>query len=798
MARKDLISFEIATNKQYNPNWHHEETAKALEEIEREKLRFLMIFQPPRHGKQVSDNTPILTSIGWKYHGDLKIGDKVFGINGNNIEVIAKSEKTIATIEVELSNGEKIKCHENHEWIVWDRSYNAWKTYETKYLTKPIIGKEKRCRYLLPFYKPLEFEKKELKIDPYILGVWLGDGSSNKPCVTYAINDYQPIDYIKKIYPISATWVHKITGVLTTNFAKDGKPGIPCSFRKDLKSYNLLNNKHIPDNYKSSSIEQRLKLLAGLIDTDGYVDKNSRIIITTVSLKLAKDVEEITFSLGFNPYVEEVRPILSSSGIQGKKLVYRIGFNPKCNIPTLIPRKRIKRISVYRKIGIKNVKLLDKKDWEKGNCIQVDSPDGLYLVGKKLIPTHNSQQATIDFPAWYLGLHPEKEVITASYSGELAIKFGSETRDLLNSHQYKLIFPNVRLKEDEKSKGYWRTRQGGGYFSAGIGGAITGRGANCLIIDDPIKNREEAESKVFRDNVWNWYRSTARTRLASNGAIIVILTRWHKDDLAGRLLAQEGQDWRVISFPAIATEDEKFRKKGEALWSGRYDLTELNKIKGTLGSYNFDALYQQTPISSESQEFKENWFKYRTIEYVDQLQTRNFLTIDTAMSEKTEADFTGICRNFVDRENNWNVWASRMKLDPRDLINLLFKLHEEDGFEKIGIEKTAYTWGLKPFLEDEQRKRNKFLPIIELSHHQTQKDTRIRGLIPRYENKTIYHVEGQCKDLEAELMDFPKGVHEDIADALAYQLQIAEAPAGYEELKALAVKKQQHGYKHYK
>lgn len=397
-------------------------------------------------------------------------------------------------------------------------------------------------------------------------------------------------------------------------------------------------------------------------------------------------------------------------------------------------------------------------------------------------PRHGkSQQATIDFPAWYLGRNTEKEVITASYSGDLAIKFGGETRDLINSEHYKLIFPNVRLKEDEKSKGFWRTKQGGSYTSVGIGGPITGKGANLLIIDDPIKNREEADSQVYRDKIWDWYRSTARTRLEKGGAIILILTRWHKDDLAGRLLALEGENWKIISFPAIALEDEKYRKKGDVLWPAKYDLAELDKIKTTLGSYEWSALYQQQPISSENQEFKEHWFKYRTIEYVDQLNTRNFLTIDTAMSQKTEADFTGICRNFVDRENNWNIWAYQMKLSPRDLVNLLFQLHEEDGYEKIGIEKTTYTWGLKPFLDEEQRKRNKFLPIVELSHQQIQKETRIRGVIPRYENKAIYHIEGQCKELEEQLVSFPKGVHDDICDSLAYQLQIAEAPTGKQE-----------------
>ncbi len=403
--------------------------------------------------------------------------------------------------------------------------------------------------------------------------------------------------------------------------------------------------------------------------------------------------------------------------------------------------------------------------------------------GKKVLmifmpPRHGkSQLATINFPAWYLGRNPTKEVITCSYSGDLAVKFGSDTRDIVNKPIFKKVF-GVSLKKTETAKDKWRTTKEGSYVSVGIGGAITGRGANILLVDDPIKNKEEAESKVYRDKCWDWFLSTAYTRLEPNGVTIIILTRWHLDDLAGRILSHPEfkKITKMIKFPAIALEKEKIRKEGEALWEERYPLKELKVLKDLEGTMNWACLYQQEPILSEKQEFKHGWFKYRTIEYVDQLTTRNFLTIDTAISEKASGDYTGITRNFVDRENKWNIWAYHMRLNPRDLISLIFKLYEEDGYEKIGIEKTIYSDVLKYLLEEEQLKRNKFLPIVELHHNQIAKETRIRGLIPRYENKAIYHIEGQCKDLENELLSFPLGVHDDIIDSLAYQLQISEPP----------------------
>lgn len=742
-----------------------------------------MIFMPPRAGKLIADDVLILTTNGWKKHGNLKVNDYVFGINGKPIKILAVSKKGIADIEIEFMNGEKIQCHQNHEWKLFDRSYGKWRTVETKELIKitkfkkqkKVIvsdGNKKRCLYQLPDYSAIEFEQKELKVDPYVLGAWLGDGTKGKPCITHDVNDYQVIDEVKKNYPISKVWVHKITGVLTTNFAGDGHFGKACSFRKDLKKIGVLNNKYIPKIYKFSSIKQRLELLAGLIDTDGSVDKMSRVQISTVSKKLANDISDIIFSLGWYAYIIKTKPKLSTSGIQGRKIVYNIGFNPKVEIPTKLPRKKIKRFPVNRRIGIKSVKKIKGKI---GQCIQVDSPDGLYLVGKKFIPTHNSQLATINFPAWYLGRNPDKEIITVSYSGELALDFGSKTRDLMQDEIYREIF-DVQLREDEKAKGKWKTKQGGYYISVGVGGALTGRGTDCLIIDDPIKNREEAESEVYRNRVWDFYTSTAYTRLNPNGAVIIILTRWHLDDLAGRLLKHEKENWEVIEFPAIALQDEKYRKKGEPLWASRYSLEEYEKTKKTIGIMNWNALYQQNPILSESQEFKPHWFKKRKQEDIDILSTRNFLTIDTAISQRTSADYTGIVKNYVDKENKWNIKSSHLRINPKELIDLLFNLYEQDNYEKMGIEKTIYLQAIKPFLDDEMRKRNKFLPIVELLHNQIQKETRIRGLIPRYESGSIIHIENENQELENELLSFPVGVNDDIIDALQYQSQIAEAP----------------------
>lgn len=396
-------------------------------------------------------------------------------------------------------------------------------------------------------------------------------------------------------------------------------------------------------------------------------------------------------------------------------------------------------------------------------------------------PRHGkSELCSIGFPAWYLGRNPTKEIITVSYSAELAQDFGSKTRSVVGSEAYPYIFSGLTLKEDEQAKAKWRTSKGGSYTSVGVGGAITGRGANILLFDDPIKNREEAESQVYREKVWDFFTSTAFTRLEPKGVVVVILTRWHVDDLAGRILANAelSKRCKVIHFPAIATKREVNRREGEALWPGRFNVRALEEIKNTIGPYDFESLYQGSPILSERQEFKPEWYRRIDDQEVSFKRTRRFLTIDTAISKQTSADYTGFCDNQVDVENFWYFKSWRMRLNADELVNAIFALHTSHPYERIGIERTAYLDGLKPYLDSEQRRRNIFLPIVELKHNQTSKEIRIRGLLPRYASGSVWHINGECKDLEEEQSQFPSGLHDDVLDAAAYQDQLLSEEIG--------------------
>lgn len=223
-------------------------------------------------------------------------------------------------------------------------------------------------------------------------------------------------------------------------------------------------------------------------------------------------------------------------------------------------------------------------------------------------PRHGkSELASKRFPAWCLGRNPRRQIIAASYNSDLADDFGRNVRNIVAEPEFGQVFPSVSLATDSKAANRMNTNHGGAYVAAGVGTAVTGRGAHIALIDDPFKDRAEADSERRRELVWDWYRSTLFTRLMPGGSIVLIQTRWHEDDLAGRLLESEGRiedggQWEVLELPALDVD-------GKALWPEWYDETALARIKATVGPREWSALYQQKPQPDEGTFFRREWFK---------------------------------------------------------------------------------------------------------------------------------------------------------------------------------------------
>lgn len=218
-------------------------------------------------------------------------------------------------------------------------------------------------------------------------------------------------------------------------------------------------------------------------------------------------------------------------------------------------------------------------------------------------PRHGkSEMVTVRYPAWLLENEPERRVIVGAYNQTLANKFSRKTRNIAR--------PRVTLNTERTAVDDWETEAGGGLRAVGVGAGVTGMGGDLIVIDDPVKNRQEANSQTYRDRVWDWYTDDLYTRLEPGGAIILIMTRWHEDDLAGRLLADtEGDRWTVVNLPALAEDNDPLgREPGQALCPERYDEEALARIQRVMGN-SWYALYQQRPTAPEGEFFQRSWFE---------------------------------------------------------------------------------------------------------------------------------------------------------------------------------------------
>jgi predicted phage terminase large subunit-like protein len=365
-------------------------------------------------------------------------------------------------------------------------------------------------------------------------------------------------------------------------------------------------------------------------------------------------------------------------------------------------------------------------------------------------PRHGkSELASKRFPAWCLGKDPRRQIIAASYNSDLANDFGRNVRNIVDEPEFREVFPAVTLATDSHAANRMNTNHGGAYVAAGVGTAVTGRGAHIALIDDPFKDREEADSERRRELVWDWYRSTLFTRLMPGGAIVLIQTRWHEDDLAGRLLEAEHSQWDVLELPAI-------NRDGRALWPEWYDERALERIKATVGPREWSALYQQRPQPDDGTFFQRDWFK----EWEALPALRYYGTSDYAVTDGG-GDYTvhriwGIdASGGIYRVDGWrgqatsDVWIER-KLD------LIDKYKPLAWFGEGGVIQKA----IEPALKRRMRERKTFCRL-EWMPSVADKPTRARSFQAYAASGRVY-VE---KDADlSEFLSFPAGKHDDEVD----------------------------------
>lgn len=375
-------------------------------------------------------------------------------------------------------------------------------------------------------------------------------------------------------------------------------------------------------------------------------------------------------------------------------------------------------------------------------------------------PRHGkSELGSRRFPAWFLGRNPSATIMSASYNLDKAEEFGGEVRDIVRSAGYRNLFPNVALKEDTRAKGFWRTDDGGFYISAGVGTALTGRGTvgPIVLIDDPLKDRAEADSERHRENVKQWYSSVVLSRFPR--AVIVVQTRWHEDDLTGWLLSEQakgGDQWDILELPAIGPD-------GRALWPEFYPIDVLERLKKATIPRDWSALYQQKPAPDEGAYFKRDWFRY----YDEKpAQLRIYGSSDYAVTEG-DGDYTVHLVVGIDPDDNiyvLDLWRGQTTSDQwvqawldlvRDHKPLMWVEEQGQIIKSIG-----------PFLERRMREERVYCRREQVSSA-ADKATRSRSIQARSAMGKVYLPSKApwMADFTSELLMFPAGKHDDQVDA---------------------------------
>lgn len=395
-------------------------------------------------------------------------------------------------------------------------------------------------------------------------------------------------------------------------------------------------------------------------------------------------------------------------------------------------------------------------------------------------PRHGkSMLASEFFPAWYMGRNPDHYVVTATYAQELADDFGRKVKNQIEDPAFQAIFPGVGLADDSKSAKRFHiegalggiehaTTQRGAFYAVGVGGPLTGRGAHLLLIDDPVKNREEAESEVVRKKTRDWYTSTAYTRLMPGGRIVVIQTRWHEDDLAGWLLRDHAHEgWVTLDLPAI-------NDNGEALWPEQYPIPALEKIRQAIGPRDWSALYQQRPAPESGDYFKREW-----IIPVETIPPREEMAIYMGSDYAVTAnggDYTvhavvGVAHDgkmyLVDlwrQQASSDVWVDAF-------CALVRKWKPIGAAEETGQIKS----GVGPFLVKRMLETGSYT-VREQFATRGDKAIRAQSIRGRMAMQGLYVPKDApwLADLQSELMSFPVGVHDDQVDALGLVGQLMD------------------------
>jgi predicted phage terminase large subunit-like protein len=380
-------------------------------------------------------------------------------------------------------------------------------------------------------------------------------------------------------------------------------------------------------------------------------------------------------------------------------------------------------------------------------------------------PRHTkSEFASVYFPSWIMGLRPDLKIMQTTHTAELSVRFGRKVRNLMATEEYQAVFPAVGLRADSKSAGRWDTDQSGEYFAAGVGGAITGRGADLLIIDDP-HSEQDALSPSALESAYEWYTSGPRQRLQPGGSIVVVMTRWSTLDLTAQLLKNQTEvhsdQWEVLELPAL------FEDTGNVLWPEYWQKEELESVKASLPVSKWEAQYMQNPTSEEGAIIKRDWWQ---IWEEDEPPDCHYViqSYDTAFSRKDSADYSAITTwgIFTPNEDSGDAIilldAERGRYDFPELKGVAYDKYQQYEPDLVLVEAQASGLPLT------QELRNMGIPVSTYRPSRgNDKITRVHAVSPVFESAMVWAPDTYfAEELIEECAAFPYGEHDDYVDSM--------------------------------
>ena len=785
---------------------------------------FVILNVPPRAGKALAVDTPIPTPDGWKSMGQLATGNLVFGPDGSTASIIAHEPYEAETFEVTFDDGSSIVVDGRHLWTTIDKQHSAtwtehrgagwaddwwsWvapgkgaggrvKGHTKEASGRPRSGSTSTVATTLELREAMKAgavpripngriggDDVDLPIDPYLLGYWLGDGTTSEPAITVGLDDADEL--VERCgeagCDVSVAWRDYRPSTKNIRLLKK---------RAAFTALGLLGNKHIPDIYMRANWAQRRALLAGILDADGS-EARGAADIGQQNEQLARDIAELVTSLGGKVSSTE-HPARLNGELTGAT-VYRQRIVTTFN-PFQLKRKADAwdERATSAKMGLRGQRIITSIEptgrTETVRCLTTSHPSSLYLAGRQMVPTHNTTYSGMFLPAWFLGMFPALRAIFVSYGDDYSVKYGRAVRTIIDKFGRELF--GVGVDKSAQSASDWQmSGTFGGMLSTGVGGVLTGYGGNLIVIDDIIKNTQEAKSEATKKGHVEWYQETLRSRLEPGGTMLLTATRWAEDDLTGWLLERQaqagytGDRWEVLAFPALAEpgEFEQYdditawrdmlgRKVGESLNPERFPAHVYEQIRATIEAMSWSCVYQQSPSPPVGGMFPRNaWMHYNgaTLPQI----SRRVRVWDLAASAESGDWTVGVLLGIASTGDVYVLERERFQRASHEVEDAVKAAATRDGFGVTIIIEQEKAGAGKTVVEHYQRLLPGF--TVKPGKVDGSKEERATPYSAMQQRRRVWLPEGAewleewKKEHRAMIGDGRRGRHDDQIDAAAF------------------------------